>query len=189
MSLIQAQQNQAGTKSKPQIKFIYQTDKPPTGTSNKASGSSDRDLLLKQLKLALAQSGLDEKERNVTTRDIVLPNGKKLQVIHAPNGLPSNSAGTTTTIRPPKAIFEELTKGVVPPGADFEVLRQSNDGKLEDLGKNGLQNQSAKKVTFVVLEEQADGSYKVCNVFIAHIAIDVRILDSKEAPENRRSSV
>ncbi|OXU25312.1 hypothetical protein TSAR_013032 [Trichomalopsis sarcophagae] len=164
LSLIQAQQNQAG-KSKPQIKFIYQTEKPPT-SSGKASagGSSDRDLLLKQLKLALSQSGLDDKERNVTTRDIVLPNGKKLQVIHAPNGLPSNSAATTTTIKPPKAIFEELTKGVVPPGADFEVLRQSNDGKLEDLGKNGLQNQPAKKVTFVVLEEQADGSYKVQGV-------------------------
>jgi hypothetical protein len=164
LALIQAQQNQAvqAGKPKPQVKVIYQTEKPSTskGKSSSASISSDKDLLLKQLKIALSQSGIDDKERNVTTRDIVLPNGKKLQVIHAPNGLPSNS-GSTTTIKPPKAIFDELTKGVVPPGADFEVIRHNKDGKLEDLGKNPLQNQSAKKVTFVVLEEQPDGSYKV----------------------------
>lgn len=167
LALIQAQQNQAvlAGKPKPQIKVIYQTEKPATSKSKSSSSSisSDKDLLLKQLKIALAQSGGDEQERNVTTRDIVLPNGKKLQVIHAPNSLPSNS-GPTTTIKPPKAIFDELTKGIVPPGTDFEVLRHNNDGKLEDLGKNPLQNQPAKKVTFVVLEEQPDGSYKV-NLF------------------------
>ena len=162
LALIQAQQNQAvlAGKPKPQIKVIYQTEKPTTtkGKSSSSSISSEKDLLLKQLKIALAQSGVDDKERNVTTRDIVLPNGKKLQVIHAPNGLPSN-AGPTTTIKPPKAIFDEITKGVVPPGADFELLRQNGE-KLEEL-KNPLPNQPAKKVTFVVLEEQPDGSYKV----------------------------
>ncbi|XP_014206682.1 mediator of RNA polymerase II transcription subunit 15 [Copidosoma floridanum] len=153
LALIQNQQQQQQQGKKPQIKLVYQTDKPTKQTS-------DRELLLRQLKLALAQSGTDDRERNVTTRDVVLPNGKRLQVIHAPNGLPS----TTTTIKPAKAVLDELTKGVVPPGADFEVLRQSNDGKLEDLGKNPLQNQPAKKVTFVVLEEQPDGSYKVQGV-------------------------
>lgn len=165
LALIQAQQNQAvaAGKPKPQIKVIYQTEKP-TVSKNKGA-STDKDLLLKQLKLALAQSGVDDKEiRNVTTRDIVLPNGKKLQVITAPNSLPSNSGAATTTIKPPKAIFDEITKGVVPPGAEFEVLRHNKDGKLEDFGKNLPQNQPAKKVTFVVLEEQPDGSYKVCFV-------------------------
>lgn len=29
----------------------------------------------------------------------------------------------TTTIKPPKAILDEITKNVVPPGTDFELLR------------------------------------------------------------------
>ncbi|EFN70826.1 Transforming growth factor-beta-induced protein ig-h3, partial [Camponotus floridanus] len=138
-----------------------------------------RELLLKQLKLALAQSGDDDDViRNVTTRDLILPNGKKIQLIHAPNGLPSIAPSTdsstiqtssllpsTTTIKPPKTIFEELTKGgVLPPGADFEIIRQKSDGKLEEIGKTPIIQNPAKKVTFVVLEEQPDGSYKVQGV-------------------------
>ncbi|KAJ8687724.1 hypothetical protein QAD02_023518, partial [Eretmocerus hayati] len=166
LNLIQSQQGNG--KSKPQIKVVYQTEKPSTSKSKSNSGATDKDLLLKQLKIALSQSGTAD-ERNVTTREIVLPNGKKVQVIQAPNGIPSNlissgSSGSTTTIKPPKAIFDELTKGVLPPGADFEVLHQNKDGKIEDLGKNSLQNQPVKKVTFVVLEEQPDGSYKVQGV-------------------------
>ncbi|XP_018377757.1 PREDICTED: uncharacterized protein LOC108770586 isoform X2 [Trachymyrmex cornetzi] len=187
LSLVQEQESrllQQG-KSKPQIKIIYQTEKPSTtrqnsgGRSRSSSQLSERELLLKQLKLALAQSGDDDDvARNVTTRDLILPNGKKIQVIHAPNGLssisPSGSStvltsavpSSTTTIKPPKALFEELTKdGVLPPGADFEVIRQKSDGKLEEVGKTPIiQNLPAKKVTFVLLEEQPDGSYKVQGV-------------------------
>ncbi|CAL1686442.1 unnamed protein product [Lasius platythorax] len=187
LSLIQDQENRLTQqdKPKPQIKVIYQTDKPGTTRQNSGGRSrnspqsavSERELLLKQLKLALAHSGDDDDVvRNVTTRDLILPNGKKIQVIHAPNGLssiaPSTSdstsqtsvqlSSTTTTIKPPKAIFEELTKGgVLPPGADFEIIRQKSDGKLEEIGKTPIIQNPAKKVTFVVLEEQPDGSYKV----------------------------
>ncbi|XP_018057329.1 PREDICTED: uncharacterized protein LOC108693108 isoform X3 [Atta colombica] len=186
LSLVQEQESQLlqQGKSKPQIKIIYQTEKPSTmrqnsGGKSRSSQLSERELLLKQLKLALAQSGDDDDvARNVTTRDLILPNGKKIQVIHAPNGLssisPSGSStvltsavpSTTTTIKPPKALFEELTKdGVLPPGADFEVIRQKSDGKLEEVGKTPIiQNLPAKKVTFVLLEEQPDGSYKVQGV-------------------------
>ncbi|XP_018404075.1 PREDICTED: histone-lysine N-methyltransferase 2D isoform X1 [Cyphomyrmex costatus] len=184
LSLVQDQESQLlqQGKSKPQIKVIYQTEKPSTARQNsggrsRSSQLSERELLLKQLKLALAQSGDDDVVRNVTTRDLILPNGKKIQVIHAPNGLSSISPSgsptiltsavpSSTTIKPPKALFEELTKGgVLPPGADFEVIRQKSDGKLEEVGKTPIiQNLPAKKVTFVLLEEQPDGSYKVQGV-------------------------
>ncbi|XP_024872310.1 integrator complex subunit 3 homolog [Temnothorax curvispinosus] len=181
LSLLQGQESQLlqQGKPKPQIKVIYQTDKPST-TRQTSSGrsrnspQSERELLLKQLKLALSQSGDDDDVvRNVTTRDLILPNGKKIQVIHAPNGLSSIASSSTiqtsaipsstTTIKPPKALFEELTKGgVLPPGADFEIIRQKSDGRLEEIGKTPIiQNLPAKKVTFVLLEEQPDGSYKV----------------------------
>ena len=185
LSLIQEQQNQfvQQGKPKPQIKVIYQSEKPGTSTrsttpkTRSASLGSERDVLLKQLKLALAQS-VDDDVRNVSTRDIVLPNGKKIQFIDSSTSLTSNipadgsilSTSTlalttsTTTIKPPKAILEELTKGVLPPGADFEVIRQKSDGKLEEIGKAPIQSLPAKKVTFVVLEEQPDGSYKVQGV-------------------------
>lgn len=184
LSLIQDQESQLlqHGKLKPQIKVIYQTEKPSTtrqnsGGRSKSSQQTERELLLKQLKLALAQSGDDDDARNVTTRDLILPNGKKIQVIHAPNGLSSIASSgstiqtsavpsSTTTIKPPKALFEELTKGgVLPPGADFEIIRQKSDGRLEEIGKTPIiQNLPAKKVTFVLLEEQPDGSYKVQGV-------------------------
>ena len=69
-----------------------------------------------------------------------------------------------TTIKPPNTILEELTRGVLPPGADFEVIRHKEDGKLEEIGKVPLSSLPQKKVTFVVLEEQPDGSYKVQGV-------------------------
>ncbi|XP_076644231.1 uncharacterized protein LOC143354216 [Halictus rubicundus] len=180
LSLIQEQESrliQQG-KPKPQIKVIYQTEKPTTersaSTKSRSSLNLERDVLLKQLKQALAQS-VDDDARNVTTRDILLPNGKKIQLIDAPGGLSTavsaqtsnlstTLATSTTTIKPPKAILEELTKGVLPPGADFEVIRQKSDGKLEEIGKAPIQSLPAKKVTFVVLEEQPDGSYKVQGV-------------------------
>ncbi|XP_070527230.1 uncharacterized protein [Cardiocondyla obscurior] len=181
LSLIQNQDSQLleQSKSKPQIKVIYQTEKPSTTRQNSGgrSRSPERELLLKQLKLALAQSGDDDDVvRNVTTRDLILPNGKKIQVIHAPNGLSSIASSgsstiqtvvpSSTTIKPPKTLFDELTKdGVLPPGADFEIIRQKSDGRLEEIGKTPIiQNLPAKKVTFVLLEEQPDGSYKVQGV-------------------------
>nr|XP_033335118.1 ras guanine nucleotide exchange factor R isoform X1 [Megalopta genalis] len=180
LSLIQEQESQLVQqgKPKPQIKVIYQTEKPatekPASTRSRSYLGTEREGLLKQLKLALAQS-VDDDARNVSTRDIVLPNGKKIQLIDAPAGLStavssqattlsSTLATSTTTIKPPKAILEELTKGVLPPGADFEVIRQKSDGKLEEIGKAPIQSLPAKKVTFVVLEEQPDGSYKVQGV-------------------------
>lgn len=184
LDLIQEQQNQfiQQDKPKPQIKIIYQTEKPVTSKSvttktRSTSLGSEREILLKQLKLALAQS-VDDDARNVSTRDIVLPNGKKVQLLDSSNSLTSNIptdgstlttstlalTTSTTTIKPPKVIFEELTKGVLPPGADFEVIRQKSDGKLEEIGKTPIHNLPAKKVTFVVLEEQPDGSYKVQGV-------------------------
>ncbi|XP_017755108.1 PREDICTED: uncharacterized protein LOC108547209 [Eufriesea mexicana] len=184
LSLIQEQQNQfvQQGKPKPQIKVIYQTEKPVTPKNStprtrSASLGSERDILLKQLKLALAQS-VDDDIRNVSARDIVLPNGKKIQLVDSSSSLtsivPTDGSTlttstlalttSTTTIKPPKAILEELTKGVLPPGADFEVIRQKSDGKLEEIGKAPIQSLPAKKVTFVVLEEQPDGSYKVQGV-------------------------
>ena len=72
-------------------------------------------------------------------------------------------APPSATVKPPKAVsFEELTKGVLPPGADFEVIRQKQDGALEEVGK--LKDLAQKKVTFVILEEQPDGSVKVQGV-------------------------
>ncbi|XP_076288446.1 uncharacterized protein LOC143212967 isoform X2 [Lasioglossum baleicum] len=177
LSLIQEQESRQGSKPRPQIKVIYQTEKPTTersaNTKSRSYSGSERDVLLKQLKLALAQS-VDDDARNVTTRDILLPDGKKIQLFNAPSG-PSTAASSqtsnlstlatsTTTIKPPKAILEELTKGVLPPGADFEVIRQKSDGKLEEIGKAPIQSLPANKVTFVVLEEQPDGSYKVQGV-------------------------
>ncbi|XP_015182198.1 PREDICTED: uncharacterized protein DDB_G0284459 [Polistes dominula] len=184
-SFIEEQRRQAIKQGipRPEIKIIYQTEPPTKQTTsksklNESSESLERELLLKQLKSALAETGDNDDIRNVTTRDLVLPNGKKLQVIHAPNGLssivPTDSStslrtaaqilSSTTTIKPPKVIFEELTKGVLPPGADFKIIRQKSDGKLEEIGKAPIQNLPAKKVTFVVLEEQPDGSYKVQGV-------------------------
>ncbi|XP_073980018.1 uncharacterized protein [Rhodnius prolixus] len=77
-------------------------------------------------------------------------------------GKQSTPTITTTTIKPPTLLFEELTKNVLPPGADFELIRQKQDGALEEVGN--IQNFQQKKVTFVILEEQPDGSVKVQGV-------------------------
>lgn len=167
LSLLQNSQESSG-KSKPQIKIVYQTEKPTTSdksSSKSAKSSLSQDALLKQLKVALAQANNDDGsgERNVTTREIVLPNGKKIQLIQTSGNLATASSNNvrTTTIKPARAVLDEL-KGVLPPGADFELLRHKDDGKLEEVGK--VPSLPAKKVTFVVLEEQPDGSYKVQGV-------------------------
>ncbi|XP_065215390.1 uncharacterized protein LOC135842037 [Planococcus citri] len=69
----------------------------------------------------------------------------------------------STTNAPKSNLLEELTKGVVPPGAEFEVIKRNKDGALEEVSKLP-QNIPQKKVTFVILEEQADGTVKVQGV-------------------------
>lgn len=110
------------------------------------------------------------------TEEIILPNGEKVEVIKTtdpslvPGGVKiepgseleklvlsrTSTTTTTTTIKPPKEILEELTKGV--PASNFELLKTGASGGLESIGKS-LPNE--KKVTFVLLEEQSDGTLKV----------------------------
>ncbi|GLV37847.1 uncharacterized protein CBL_06451 [Carabus blaptoides fortunei] len=146
-----------------------------------------REDLLLQLKQAIAETPEEGgPTKNYTSREISLANGQTVQIIKTtdPNLVPgatpltsesiaspkilqvasTPSPTTTTTPKPPKAILEELTKGVIPPGANFELLKHNANGGVEELGNlpTGLPNQ--KKVTFVLLEEQHDGSYKVQGV-------------------------
>ncbi|KAL1385377.1 hypothetical protein pipiens_012929 [Culex pipiens pipiens] len=143
--------------------------RPPKAKSTKALG---RDELLKQLKLALAEQGPQELgNRNFSATDLVLPNGEKVQVIRTTDpeiikranvnseAVLTQQLDTPTTAKP--LSFEDIAKsGILPPGADFELIKQSEDGQIEDIGKIPPQ----KKVTFVYLEEQDDGSYKVQGV-------------------------
>ncbi|PSN39826.1 hypothetical protein C0J52_19187, partial [Blattella germanica] len=140
--------------------------------------------LLRQLKLAVSNAATPTNEDQIvpgpitvsagnSSAPLFLANGQKIQIVQSPRqGRPAEisprnlqfSASSTTTQRPPRALFEELTKGVLPPGADFEVIRHKQDGGLEGVGKQLPQNLPQKKVTFVFLEEQSDGSFKVKGV-------------------------
>lgn len=143
--------------------------------------------LLRQLKLAVSNAATPTNEDQIAPGPVVisggnssaqlfLANGQKIQVVQNPRQgrpLADNTPGnvslttfsaSTTTQRPSRALLEELTKGVVPPGADFEVIRHKQDGALEEIGKQLPQNLPQKKVTFVFLEEQSDGSFKVKGV-------------------------
>ncbi|KAL0894412.1 hypothetical protein ABMA27_013028 [Loxostege sticticalis] len=133
--------------------------------------------ILKQLKVALAENPEDFNEKNFSSREISL-NGQKFEVIRTtnPNLIPKGAivadgsnlsqltAATPETHKESRISFEDFTKGVLPPGADFELIKQSDNGKLEEVSKipNSIQNK--KKVTFVFLEEQDDGSFKVKGV-------------------------
>lgn len=133
--------------------------------------------ILKQLKVALAENPEDFNEKNFTSREISL-NGQKFEVIRTsnPNLIPkgaivadgsslSHLAGATPEPHKESRVsFEDLTKGVLPPGADFELIKQSENGKLEEVSKIPASIQNKKKVTFVFLEEQDDGSFKVKGV-------------------------
>lgn len=143
--------------------------------STKALG---RDDLLKQLKLALADAPQDLGNSTYSSMDVVLPDGQKVQVIRTsdPNliqgatpldgtseflGQPERLVSASTTPQPEAINHEDLLKGFsLPPGANFEVIRQGADGALQPVGDLPPQ----KKVTFVYLEEQNDGSYKVQGV-------------------------
>lgn len=102
-----------------------------------------------------------------------LPNGQKIQISKDYNKLLENDDGTNKikaivvkqlpTSTPKSNILDELTKGVVPPGAEVEVIRRNKNGALEEVGKLP-QNIPQKKVTFVILEEQPDGTVKVQGV-------------------------
>lgn len=143
-------------------------------SSKKAKSSKSplsREDLLKQLQqLALSEGGQDLGDKNFTSQDITLANGERVQVIRTSDPelirkakagnaqiIDHSSAQTTT---PPPLSFEDLAhSGILPPGADFEVIKQSESG-LQKVKKVPQQ----KKVTFVYLEEQDDGSYKVQGV-------------------------
>lgn len=143
--------------------------------------------LLRQLKLAVSNAATPTNEDQIapgpvaisggnSSAQLFLANGQKIQVVQSPRqGRPLSDIAprnvsltapstSTTTERPSRALLEELTKGVIPPGADFEVIRHKQDGALEEIGKQLPQNLPEKKVTFVFLEEQPDGSFKVQGV-------------------------
>lgn len=140
----------------------------------KSKSPLGRDELLKQLqKLALSEGAQDLGDKNFTSQDITLPNGEKVQVIRTSDPelirkakagnaqiIDQSSAASGPSSTPPPLSLEDLAKsGILPPGADFEVIKQSANG-LEKVHKVPQQ----KKVTFVYLEEQDDGSYKVQGV-------------------------
>lgn len=133
--------------------------------------------ILKQLKVALAENPADFSEKNFTSREISL-NGQKYEVIRTtnPNLIPKGAitadssnlaqimaAAQIESQKESRVSLEDLTKGILPPGANFELIKQADNGKLEEVKTpNELQNK--KKVTFVFLEEQEDGSFKVKGV-------------------------
>lgn len=130
--------------------------------------------ILKQLRVALAENPEDFSEKNFTSREISL-NGQKFEVIRTtnPNLIPkgaitADGAGLarimSSSAEPQKESrinIDDLTKGVLPPGAEFELIKQADNGKLEEVSKIPGALQNKKKVTFVFLEEQDDGSFKV----------------------------
>ncbi|XP_050444361.1 uncharacterized protein LOC126847955 [Adelges cooleyi] len=91
---------------------------------------------------------------------------------------PSNSTATTTTTtttaKPPSVVLEELTRNVLPPGADYQVIRHDPEMGLLEQVQLDAQNKfgsapgsapsSNKKVTFVILEERPDGTVRVQGV-------------------------
>lgn len=151
---------------------LKQDDKTTKKAKAKPTKAIGRDDLLKQLKLALADQPADLGNSNYTTMDLVLPDGQKVQVIRTtdPNlvkgATPLNADGTFLTepsnpVVEQKPLIEQAAdSGLIPPGSDFEVIRQSTDGTLQPVGNLTPK----KKVTFVYLEEQNDGSYKVQGV-------------------------
>lgn len=138
------------------------TKKTKTAKSTSPIG---KDEILKQLQQLTLSGGNQE-----GVQDIVLPNGEKVQVIRTsdPELIRKAQAGNSQIIEqssisgttPPPISLEDLAKsGIIPSGTDFEIIRQSEDG-LQKVKKVPQQ----KKVTFVYLEEQEDGSYKVQGV-------------------------
>lgn len=160
-------------KAKP-IKSIEQLDLLQKQYSQQLLQRED---LLRQLKQAIAETPSEEPNKNYTSREISLANGQTVQIIKTtdPKLIPGATSESvlapkivrvspSTTSRPPKQVLDELTKGVLPPGADFEIIKHNPNGGLEEIGKLPPNLPNQKKVTFVLLEEQQDGSYKVQGV-------------------------
>ncbi|XP_072388728.1 uncharacterized protein [Diabrotica undecimpunctata] len=159
-----------------QVKIFRTTD--PNSIPNISKGFGD---ISQEITLPDGQKAQLIKARNPNSgsptpiEEIVLPNGQKVELIRTsdPSSVPDGvkvepgsdleklvfSRTTTTTEKPPKEILDELTKSV--PSSNFELLKTGASGGLESIGKN-LPNQ--KKVTFVLLEEQSDGTLKVQGV-------------------------
>lgn len=134
---------------------------------------------LENISLQDIQRSRVKKENNTSTstifqtQEIELPNGEKVEVIKTtdPNLIPKGgvkiesgsdiekilqSKSPATPIQPPKDILDEIRKNV--PTSQFEILRKDESGNLESINKT---LPSHKKVTFVLLEEQSDGTLKV----------------------------
>lgn len=153
-----------------QLQPDEKSTKKPKVKSTKALGRED---LLRQLKLALAEQPADLGNSNYTTMDLVI-NGQKVQVIRTtdPNLVKGATAissdGTILaeqstrqeSVSEQQPFIDQAADAVIPPGSKIELVHQSTDGSLQPV--ENLQNK--KKVTFVYLEEQNDGSYKVQGV-------------------------
>lgn len=123
----------------------------------------NKDELLKQYDLPKDQDLGNDSSR------VFLANGQQLEIVKfskdgimdkIPVGTKTILQQPTTTVKPIKAFFEELTKEVIPPGANFELIKHKEDGRVEKV--DGFTD--GKKVTFVFLEEQPDGSVKIQGV-------------------------
>lgn len=149
-------------------------NKPSKKKKVEASSSplTQEELLEHIKKLSLDTQGLGDK--NFTTQDLTLADGQKVQIIRTsdPELIRKAKAGNAQIIEQPSGVvpsattqapvsIEDLAKsGILPPGLEnFEVIKP---------GENGLQRvkkiPQMKKVTFVYLEEQEDGSLKVQGV-------------------------
>lgn len=154
------------------------SDKPAKKAKGKPTKAIGREDLLQQLKLALADQPADLGGKNYTAMDLVLPDGQKVQVIRTtdPNlvhgatplsedgqFLSQISAQQLVREQPQeqKPLQEQIAdSSILPPGSNYEVIKQTEDGNLQSV--SSLPDQ--KKVTFVYLEEQDDGSFKVQGV-------------------------
>lgn len=155
-----------------------ENDKPSKKNKVKPTKAFGREDLLQQLKLALADQPADLGDKNYTSMDLVLPDGQKVQVIRTsdPNlvhgATPLNDDGQLLSqisaqqlVREPpqeqKPLQEQIAdSSLLPPGSNFEVIKQTADGNLQPVAS--LPDQ--KKVTFVYLEELDDGSLRVQGV-------------------------
>lgn len=120
------------------------------------------------MKQQLAEETPDLGGNSFSSQDIVLPNGEKVQVIRTtdPELIKKAQSGqlvepiATASTQAPLSIEDLAKSGFLPAGGtDIEVIKQSESG-LQKVQKVPSQ----KKVTFVYLEEQDDGSYKVQGV-------------------------
>ncbi|XP_059486101.1 uncharacterized protein LOC132202854 [Neocloeon triangulifer] len=163
-------QPQQNSFNQPQQNFFSPTPPPSTQapvTTTFAPSPSTPDVSQKQLSQKLLQQlGQQIASNPNAPNTITLPNGQRVQVLTAP---PKAAAPTTTspppvvkTIETKGGLLDAVTQGVVPDGIKYEVIRQKHDGDLETV--KGLPSDLPKKVTFVILEEQDDGSFKVQGV-------------------------